>query len=235
MAARTYLFAISLGAHAALGVALAAIPARVRHEVIAITMTETPKPKAVQPADPPPPPDPPRAEPHRVRAKTAPPPDKAAARPPPKAPANFAADALPDFGVALTNGVGAGGVAVGAPRAADPPAVTAEAKTLSRAGQGPAADECEEAPSKPKALSRPMPAYTEDARAASVSGKVRVEITVDERGRVVSVRVLEGLGHGLDEAAIAAARAMTFEPARRCGKPTTATFRVGFNFAPGTP
>ena len=126
-------------------------------------------------------------------------------------------------------------VAVVAPRATEPTTVTAEAKTLSRGAHGPPTAECEEAPSKPKALSRPTPAYTEDARAAGVSGKVRVEITVDERGRVVSVRVLQGLGHGLDEAAIAAARAMTFEPALRCGKPTTATFRVGFNFAPGTP
>jgi len=91
------------------------------------------------------------------------------------------------------------------------------------------------APAKPKLVSRPTPAYTDDARAAGISGKVRVEITVDEQGRVVAVRLLQGLGHGLDEAAVAAARAMTFEPAVRCGRSSSATFKVGFNFSPGTP
>jgi hypothetical protein len=28
---------------------------------------------------------------------------------------------------------------------------------------------------------------------------------------------------------------MTFEPAVRCGRPTTATFKIGFTFAPSSP
>ena len=47
------------------------------------------------------------------------------------------------------------------------------------------------------------PEYTEEARAAAIEGKVRVEITVDASGAIRSVKVLEGLGHGLDEAAYA--------------------------------
>ena len=93
-------------------------------------------------------------------------------------------------------------------------------------------DDCADPPAKPKLLSRPSPTYTDAARAAGISGKVRVEITVDEGGRVVSVRLLQGLGYGLDEAALAAARAMTFEAAVRCGRPTSATFKIGFNFSP---
>ena len=76
----------------------------------------------------------------------------------------------------------------------------------------------------------PQPAFTEAARAAGVEGKVRVELTVDETGRVVDVRVLQGLGYGLDEAALSAARSATFEPALRCGKPSRATFTISMRF-----
>jgi protein TonB len=142
---------------------------------------------------------------------------------------------VPDFGLSLSNGAG-GGLALPAASPALSPTPAATAKTLTRASRAHASpDDCDEPPAKPKLLSRPTPAYTDDARAAGIAGKVRVEITVDEQGRVVSVTVLQGLGHGLDEAAVAAARGMTFEPAVRCGKYAAATFKVGFNFAPGTP
>jgi len=231
MSGRTYLYAISLGAHAALGAALLAAPARVRHEIIAISMSET-KPKPAPHVEPPPPPEPAKAAAHPVRAKVAPPsekpPEVAAATP-------STADALPDFGLSLSNTAGAGGgLAVPSGRSADRLPVAAPVKTLSRTAHA-HADDCDEPPAKPKLVSRPTPAYTDDARAAGISGKVRVEITVDEQGRVVAVRLLQGLGHGLDEAAVAAARAMTFEPAVRCGRSSSATFKVGFNFSPGTP
>ncbi len=231
MAARSYIYAISLGAHALLGAALVAIPARARHEIIAISMTETTKPKPVAPPEPLPP-EPPKPAARAVQAKAAPPPSKPLDVSPAKA-SSEAPDALPDFGISLSNGA-TGGLAVPAARAAAPLPVAAAAKTLTRAPR-PQTEECADPPAKPKLLSRPTPAYTEDARAAGIAGKVRVEITVDEQGRVVAVRVVQGLGHGLDEAAVAAARAMTFEPAVRCGKPAAATFKVGFNFSPGTP
>jgi protein TonB len=92
-------------------------------------------------------------------------------------------------------------------------------------------DECSEPPAKPKPTSVPQPSYTDQARAAGIEGKVRVELTVDESGRVVSVRVISGLGHGLDEAAVAAAQRATFQPAIRCGKPARATFTISMRFA----
>jgi protein TonB len=76
----------------------------------------------------------------------------------------------------------------------------------------------------------PQPAYTDRAREAGVEGKVRIELTVDETGRVVAVKVLAGLGYGLDEAAVAAAQSATFEPAIRCGKPSRATFTISMRF-----
>ena len=93
------------------------------------------------------------------------------------------------------------------------------------------ADGCDEPPAKPKPKNVPQPAYTDRAREAGAEGKVRIELTVDETGRVVSVKVLSGLGYGLDEAAVAAAQSATFEPAIRCGKPTRATFTISMRFS----
>jgi len=236
---RAQLLALSLGAHAVLGVCLGSLPQRRHRETIAITMADTKKPKVPPKIEAVSDPDPPRsvAPPHAVRAKAAPTPKPLA---PPAAPttpeAAAAQDSLPDFGLSLSGG-GPGGVAVPAaarPLAGPAPPV-AVAKTLSRSAGAPRPQDCGEPAAKPKLVSRPTPAYTDDARASGVAGKVRVEITVDERGKVTSVRLVQGLGHGLDEAALSAARAMTFEPAMRCGKAEAATFKVGFNFAPPSP
>jgi protein TonB len=234
---RTTLYALSVGAHAVLGVALGTIPPPRRHEVVAISFTETKKPKPPAPAQLPPEPEPPPAPTIApVRAKVAPP-ATAKAEPPSSSPARASSglDALPDFGLALGGG-GPGGLAIpagggGGPVAAPAPA---QAKTLARAA-APKIDECLDPPAKPKVLTRTTPAYTAEARAAGVGGKVRVEIVVDDRGRVVTARIIEGLGHGLDEAALAAARAMTFDAAVRCGKAVSATFKIGFTFSPSAP
>jgi protein TonB len=104
-------------------------------------------------------------------------------------------------------------------------------KALAPAPVRGAADACSEPASKPKPVSVPQPAYTEAARAASVEGRVRVELTVDEAGRVIAVKVLQGLGYGLDEAALAAARSASFTPALRCGRPVRATFTIAMRFS----
>ena len=68
------------------------------------------------------------------------------------------------------------------------------------------------------------------ARQAEIEGVVRVEVTVDESGHVLSARVLSGLGYGLDESALAAAKATVFEPATRCGKAIVGTAVLPFRF-----
>jgi protein TonB len=92
------------------------------------------------------------------------------------------------------------------------------------------ADGCDEPPAKPKPISVPQPSYTDDAQAAAVEGKVRVQLTVDETGTVIDVKLIQGLGHGLDEAALQAARKAIFEPALRCGRPARATFTIAMRF-----
>jgi periplasmic protein TonB len=61
------------------------------------------------------------------------------------------------------------------------------------------------------------PNYPSDARAEGVEANVRLELVVSAFGKVEDVRVLRHAGHGLDEAAIGAARDFQFSPALKNG------------------
>jgi protein TonB len=226
------LFTASFVFHGAMWIVSGGLEAKSQRAPTAIQVTEVKKKK---------PPEPAKVEQQQPpKQKAKPKPQKAANPEPlpelealPKAPL----EALPDFGLSLSGGVGGDGIALPAgPIAAKQSAQKAAPervvkRTLSPVGAAtPGSDSCEEPLTKPKPVSVPQPAVTEAARAAGVEGKVRVELTVDETGRVVEVRVLQGLGYGLDEAALAAARSATFEPALRCGKPTRATFTISMRF-----
>ena len=63
----------------------------------------------------------------------------------------------------------------------------------------------------PKVLEAVNPEYTAEARAAAVEGKVVLDLTVCEMGKVKDVKIVEPLSHGLTEAAVAAARKWKFE------------------------
>ena len=205
---------------------------------ITIREMKQPKPAEPPPAPPPeaaPPPPPPPAAP-----EVAPPKPRTPPKPTPQAPtpvaaaAPSAAAAAPSFGLTLGGGVGSGGIAVAAPAAAQPQAATTTTRTLAPkalARAKPAAESCTEALIKPKPLNMPQPVYARQAREANIAGKVRVELRVDATGAVVSARVLDGLGYGLDEAALEAARAARFEPATLCGKATETTFVIGMRFS----
>jgi periplasmic protein TonB len=66
-------------------------------------------------------------------------------------------------------------------------------------------------------LSKPHPAYTAEARSLRLEGEVLLEIRFAASGDAHCMRVVRGLGHGLDETAIAAAREIRFRPARQNG------------------
>jgi TonB family protein len=82
-------------------------------------------------------------------------------------------------------------------------------------------------------LSKPKPVYTEEARRLRIEGDVLLEVFFGASGQLRVLRVMQGLGHGLDEAAIEAARLVTFRPASRGGIAVdqTATLRVVFQLA----
>jgi TonB family protein len=81
-----------------------------------------------------------------------------------------------------------------------------------------------------KILSKPRPPYTDAARSNQVSGTVTLRVTFLANGSIGSISTISGLPHGLTEQAIAAARNIRFEPAKKNGVPYAVTKSVQFNF-----
>ncbi len=80
---------------------------------------------------------------------------------------------------------------------------------------------------------KPNPVYTDEARALKLEGEVLLEVSFSANGTLHVNRVVRGMGHGLDEAAISAANKMRFKPALRGGQPvdSTAVVHVVFQMA----
>ena len=80
---------------------------------------------------------------------------------------------------------------------------------------------------------KPNPAYTEEARNLKLEGEVLLEVQFLASGQLHVNRVVRGLGHGLDETAVAAANKMRFKPAMRNGQAmdSTAIVHVVFQLA----
>jgi TonB family protein len=66
-------------------------------------------------------------------------------------------------------------------------------------------------------LEKPRPLYTEEARRLGIEGEVLLEVIFEASGETAVVRIVRGLGHGLDQSAIAAAGKIRFRPAQRDG------------------
>ncbi len=77
---------------------------------------------------------------------------------------------------------------------------------------------------------KPLPVYTDEARTLKLEGEVLLEVMFTASGTLHVNRVVRGLGHGLDEAAIAAANKMRFKPAMRMGQPVDSTAIVHVTF-----
>jgi len=82
----------------------------------------------------------------------------------------------------------------------------------------------------PSLLREVKPDYTEDARRRGITGEVLMEIVVRRDGTVGDVKVLSGLGYGLDERAIAAVRQWKFSPATLHGKAVDVAVEVSMEF-----
>jgi protein TonB len=74
------------------------------------------------------------------------------------------------------------------------------------------------------------PDYTEEGRRRAIQGDVVVEIVVRSDGSVGNVKLLQGLGAGLDERAVEAVRQWRFSPARRYGTPVDVIVEVAMEF-----
>jgi TonB family protein len=74
------------------------------------------------------------------------------------------------------------------------------------------------------------PEFSEKARQQKISGGVVVEMYVDSSGHVGDIWIGRGVGSGLDEKAVAAARQYVFEPAMYQGRPVGTELAVEVNY-----
>ena len=96
-----------------------------------------------------------------------------------------------------------------------------EAGDLERVGNGVSA---------PRLLNKVEPVYSEEAREAKVQGTAVLEIEVWPDGKAHNIRVVRGLGRGLDEQAVKAVEQWEFEPGLKDGEPVRVAATVEMNF-----
>jgi TonB family protein len=107
-----------------------------------------------------------------------------------------------------------------------------------RAGAQPVPDpQREEKPAQPAAPITPPqlvgpPVEAEYPQGEAAGARVVLEIDVDAQGQVSAAKVVTPPQPRFDESALAAARRLRFEPARRGGEPVPVRIQFGFNFAP---
>jgi TonB family protein len=82
----------------------------------------------------------------------------------------------------------------------------------------------------PTLKSHPPPVYPPQALRDRVEGTVGLEVKIGEDGSVESVKVKQPAGHGFDEAAVAAVKTWTFEPAKRGNQPLRSTLQLSLPF-----
>jgi TonB family protein len=137
-------------------------------------------------------------------------------------------------GSATTAGAGFGNAASERPTSAEPRQVRAGGFQSAMAIEAPkaagkAADEAGFA-SAITILDKPRPSYTEEARQLKIEGEVSLEVLFAANGTARVLRVVKGLGHGLDESAKRSAEAIRFRPAMRGGTPVDAIAMARITF-----
>jgi periplasmic protein TonB len=84
--------------------------------------------------------------------------------------------------------------------------------------------------SAPRPTSTPDPDYTEEARLAKTQGTCTLWLIVDSAGHPRDIRVVHGLGFGLDAKAMEAVQQWRFDPALKDGKPVTVQISIEVEF-----
>ncbi len=84
--------------------------------------------------------------------------------------------------------------------------------------------------SQPAVLYKVDPEYSEEARKAKYSGTVLLSLVVGIDGKAQNIRVVKGVGLGLDEKAIEAVQKWKFSPGKKGGQPVPVIATVEVNF-----
>jgi len=228
---------LSVLGHFALSEALDQLPPRpppVYDRKVTIQVVETPKPEPPPPEPPKPPEEPPKDQPkpepkvvhekpttkvtqatvHDTIAKDVPIAEHAVVAQESSAP--------PVFGVTMESTSQAGATTAPVGNTTNPQAATAPASQVKPAAAPVAAIEVTK---MPLPQGRCSGKYTEEAKAAALEGTVVLDLIVDEQGHARDIKVVQGLDHGLTEAAIAALKGCTFTPGEKDGQPVPVRVR----------
>ena len=84
----------------------------------------------------------------------------------------------------------------------------------------------------PMLTSFTRPRYPSVARRLKMSGTVVVEVQVDESGKVIEARLVEGVLKSFDQEVLRAAKAARFDPATRDGEAITMWRRLAVPMEP---
>jgi protein TonB len=230
--------AISIAGHLLAGEALSVLPERAsmpRPRTVEVRVVAPPPPAPEPEPEPEPPkPEPPKPEPPKVveprpQPRVQPARPASPAEPPPTQPSpaistTAATDSpvQPVFGVTMeSTSSGGNGPAVPVGNTTSPAAPTGPAPATSSPPAAPA----HEVTKMPMPRGRCSGTYTDAAHEAGIEGVVVLDLVVDEHGRARDIAVVEGLPHGLTEAAVAALRACHFDPGEGGGAPVPVRVR----------
>lgn len=193
-----------------------------RTDTVEFEVREPPPLPPPEPPPPPPPPPPPTRRvavvPPKVKIAAAPPPPNSAPKePPPDEP-----PPPPSFGVSLDSVVGEGSTAVPvgnttmvAPNAAPPSNKPPAALPAAPSGAPAFSPVSELYIGEFPRLEREVKAeYPQEALRLGLAGTIVMKVGIDRSGAMHSVKVLKGIGHGLDEAAQKAMWRFRFSPCK---------------------
>jgi TonB family protein len=225
--------------HFVLGEALSTLPPRppptYDHKITISVVTPPQQPPSPEPPTPPPAPEPTPTPEVRPAGKPKPSPTPKQVRATPKAVQPTVNDTAP-------KDTPVGASAVVAPQSDASPVFGVSMESTSQAGTGPGVPvgnttQPTTGPSRPAAgkpggapvaayevTKMPLPKgrcsgkYTDEARTAAIEGTVVLDLVVDETGRARDIQVVQGLGHGLTEAALVALRDCRFSPGEKDGQ-----------------
>ena len=84
--------------------------------------------------------------------------------------------------------------------------------------------------SAPRVLQRVDPAYTDEAKAAKISGAVLLSVVIGTDGLAHDINVVSGIDSGLDLNAVAAVQQWQFQPGTKDGEPVAVRAQIEVNF-----
>lgn len=115
-------------------------------------------------------------------------------------------------------------------RAQEPPAQQPPAGAEAASAPAPGAPVPSNELTPPRLLKFVDAEYPSAAKEAGLTADVLLRLRVESDGSVSEAEVIEGAGHGFDEAAVAAARQFVFAPATRAGQPIVVRIPFKYSF-----